>query len=83
MRAIPSSFLGDFNDGPGLDEYERLFGRSGVEIVIGEEDDIRLFDPHAETMLRRGLGGARAKYRAVLGERALDAGASGLRDGVS
>ncbi|MCE8469933.1 endonuclease, partial [Rhodovulum sulfidophilum] len=24
--------LGDFNDGPGLDEYEKLFGRSGVEI---------------------------------------------------
>ena len=45
--------LGDFNDGPGLDEYEKLFGRSGVEIVagIGEpggqgtEPDV-LYDPH-------------------------------------
>jgi MFS family permease len=24
--------LGDLNDGPGLDEYEKLFGHSGVEI---------------------------------------------------
>lgn len=38
--------LGDFNDGPGLDEYEKLFGRSGVEIVLGSEDDVQLFDPH-------------------------------------
>lgn len=30
--------LGDFNDGPGLDKYERVFGRSGVEIVIGDPD---------------------------------------------
>jgi hypothetical protein len=48
--------LGDFNDGPGLDEYERLFGRSGVEIVIGDDDDVRLYDPHAETVIRRPLG---------------------------
>ncbi|MEL7154058.1 MAG: endonuclease/exonuclease/phosphatase family protein, partial [Pseudomonadota bacterium] len=27
--------LGDFNDGPGMDRYERIFGRSGVEIVMG------------------------------------------------
>ena len=31
--------LGDFNDGPGLDKYERVFGRSGVEIVMGPLDD--------------------------------------------
>lgn len=48
--------LGDFNDGPGLDEYEKLFGRSGVEIVIGEEDDIRLYDPHAEAVIQRRVG---------------------------
>ncbi|NNE81932.1 MAG: endonuclease [Silicimonas sp.] len=53
----PLIVLGDFNDGPGLDEYERLFGRSGVEIVIGDVDDRRLYDPHAETILRRRLGG--------------------------
>jgi endonuclease/exonuclease/phosphatase family metal-dependent hydrolase len=41
--------LGDLNDGPGLDEYEKLFGRSGVEIVLGWDEDrkTRLFDPHA------------------------------------
>ncbi|MDI3335230.1 endonuclease/exonuclease/phosphatase family protein [Defluviimonas aestuarii] len=41
--------MGDFNDGPGLDEYEKLFGRSGVEIVMGwdEPHETRLFDPHA------------------------------------
>ena len=48
--------MGDFNDGPGLDEYERLFGRSGVEVVIGDEDDTRLYDPHAEMVIRRPLG---------------------------
>ncbi len=41
--------MGDFNDGPGLDEFEKLFGRSGVEIVLGwdEPRETRLFDPHA------------------------------------
>lgn len=48
--------MGDFNDGPGLDEYERLFGRSGVEIVIGDDDDVQLYDPHADTVIRRPLG---------------------------
>ena len=31
--------LGDFNDGPGLDKYERVFGRSGVEVVLGNPAD--------------------------------------------
>lgn len=53
----PLIVLGDFNDGPGLDEYERLFGRSGVEIVIGEGDESRLYDPHAEALLQRRFGG--------------------------
>lgn len=41
--------VGDFNDGPGLDEYEKLFGRSGVEIVMGLDGppDLQLHDPHA------------------------------------
>ena len=38
--------LGDFNDGPGLDEYEKLFGRSGVEIVLGDGGDVQMYDPH-------------------------------------
>lgn len=41
--------MGDFNDGPGLDEFEKLFGHSGVEIVLGVDvpSETRLYDPHA------------------------------------
>nr|WP_244868098.1 endonuclease/exonuclease/phosphatase family protein [Vannielia litorea] len=48
---------GDFNDGPGLDEYEELFGRSGLEIVLGADkpQDRRLIDPHARQALAGGL----------------------------
>lgn len=31
----PMIVMGDLNDGPGLDEYEHLFGRSSVEIILG------------------------------------------------
>ncbi|UYV39016.1 endonuclease [Rhodobacteraceae bacterium D3-12] len=48
--------MGDLNDGPGLDEYEDLFGRSSVEIVLGEGDGNKLFDPHAQVALQRRLG---------------------------
>lgn len=47
----PLIVLGDLNDGPGLDEYENLFGRSSVEIILGDD----LFDPHARQALRRSL----------------------------
>ncbi len=41
--------LGDLNDGPGLDEYEALFGRSSVEVVMGPQHEAgrQLYDPHA------------------------------------
>ncbi|MEL7460660.1 MAG: endonuclease/exonuclease/phosphatase family protein [Pseudomonadota bacterium] len=61
--ADPLIVLGDFNDGPGLDEYEKLFGRSGVEIVIGEEGAVRLREPHAEMALARRLGAAPTSAR--------------------
>lgn len=48
--------LGDFNDGPGLDEYEKLFGRSGLEIVLGEGAASELYDPHARMALGRRVG---------------------------
>ena len=48
--------LGDFNDGPGLDEYEKLFGRSGVEVVLGEDGPLALYDPHARMALGRRVG---------------------------
>ena len=48
--------LGDLNDGPGLDEYEDLFGRSSIEIIMGKDDDAGLFDPNARRALRRRIG---------------------------
>jgi hypothetical protein len=50
--------MGDFNDGPGIDDYEKLFGHSGVEIVIGTDDDpaLRMFDPHATMAFSRRVG---------------------------
>lgn len=57
--------LGDFNDGPGLDEYEKLFGRSGIEIVLGEGAGPRMYDPHARMVLGRRIGAmpATARFR--------------------
>ncbi|MEM7471512.1 MAG: endonuclease/exonuclease/phosphatase family protein [Pseudomonadota bacterium] len=57
--------LGDFNDGPGLDEYEKLFGRSSVEIVMGEAPS-EMFDPHARDALSRRIGTARSTSRFFL-----------------
>ena len=50
--------MGDFNDGPGLDEYEKLFGHSGIEVVLGLEQPVgrRLYDPHADMALSQKLG---------------------------
>jgi endonuclease/exonuclease/phosphatase family metal-dependent hydrolase len=45
---------GDLNDGPGLDQFEALFGRSSVEIVMNGD----LFDPHARAALSRRLSAA-------------------------
>jgi hypothetical protein len=57
--------MGDFNDGPGLDEYEKLFGRSGVEIVLGwdEPRETRLFDPHARMAISKKLSAAPVSAR--------------------
>lgn len=56
--------MGDFNDGPGLDEYEQLFGRSGVEIVLGAPGQVKLSDPNAELALasRVGLSPTSARF---------------------
>ncbi len=50
--------LGDFNDGPGLDEYEAEFGVSGVEIVMGPATPaaLHLNDPHARMALTQRIG---------------------------
>ena len=54
----PLIVMGDLNDGPGLDEYEHLFGRSSVEIITGEGGNERhlLYDPHARRALTRKIG---------------------------
>ncbi len=64
----PLIVLGDFNDGPGLDEYEQLFGRSGVEIVLGVGKDPaqQLFDPHAKIALSQRIGAQPATSRFYL-----------------
>ncbi|APE42882.1 endonuclease [Sulfitobacter alexandrii] len=55
----PLVVLGDLNDGPGLDSFESLFGKSSVEIVMGQEGEAgALFDPHARQALLRKLGAA-------------------------
>lgn len=50
--------MGDFNDGPGIDEFEKLFGHSGIEIVLGTapEPATRLIDPHANMALQSKVG---------------------------
>lgn len=60
--------LGDFNDGPGLDDYEKLFGRSGVEIVLGENGDTKLVDPHADMAFSRRVGAMPATARFYIAE---------------
>ena len=54
--------LGDLNDGPGLDEYEALFGRSSLEIIMGHGADA-LYDPHAAIALSQKVGAQPATAR--------------------
>ena len=58
----PVMVMGDLNDGPGLDEFESLFGPSSVEIVLGE-GAAALFDPHARQALSRRLGASPTSAR--------------------
>lgn len=62
-EGTPLFVLGDLNDGPGLDQYEHLFGRSSVEIIMGLGRDGQratpestLYDPHASIGLSTRLG---------------------------
>lgn len=52
----PLVVLGDLNDGPGLDSFEGLFGRSSIEIILGTGGDEKLFDPHAARALSTRFG---------------------------
>ncbi len=53
---MPFMLLGDLNDGPGLDAFENLFGRSSVEIILGTDGPHPLYDPHAARALGQRLG---------------------------
>jgi endonuclease/exonuclease/phosphatase family metal-dependent hydrolase len=63
--------MGDLNDGPGLDEFEHLFGRSSVEILLGDD----LFDPHAHRALVQTLGAhpTTARFKLQEGDQYLQA----------
>ena len=56
--------MGDFNDGPGIDQYERIFGQSGVEIVLGltAPPKLQLTDPNALMALQPGLHPTSARF---------------------
>jgi hypothetical protein len=58
VENTPLIVLGDLNDGPGLDSFEDLFGRSSIEIVLGTGNQRRLYDPHAARALSHRLGAA-------------------------
>ncbi|MGE4612584.1 MAG: endonuclease/exonuclease/phosphatase family protein [Paracoccaceae bacterium] len=47
----PLVVLGDFNDGPGVNDFETLFAKSGVEIVLGDAGTMEMVEPHAAIML--------------------------------
>lgn len=55
-EGTPLMLLGDLNDGPGLDVFEELFGRSSVEIILGGDATHDLYDPHAARALGQRLG---------------------------
>lgn len=61
----PVIVLGDFNDGPRLDAFEELFGRSGVELVLGDQNqpETHLKDPNARLWLDPMQGWALSSAR--------------------
>ena len=69
--------LGDLNDGPGLDGYEKLFGKSSVEIVLGSADnpETHLKEPNAEIWLdpRQGWSVSTARFYSKQHKRYLNA----------
>lgn len=55
-QGVPLMVMGDLNDGPGLDVFEDLFGRSSVEIILGQQGVHPLYDPHAARALAQRIG---------------------------
>ena len=69
VEGVPLIVAGDFNDGPGLDAFEALFGRSGVEIVLAAG----LHDPHAVPPRLGGAAPTTARFWDNRNERWLNA----------
>lgn len=67
--------LGDFNDGPGLDKYERVFGRSGVEVVIGDtgHPDLQMITPYTKPVAPSQSRPATARFYNNRSQRYLNA----------
>lgn len=65
-RGEPIMMMGDLNDGPGLDEFEDLFGRSTVEIVMGKGGMFELHDPHAKQAVTQKIGPQHSSARFYL-----------------
>ncbi|WP_299351326.1 endonuclease/exonuclease/phosphatase family protein [uncultured Shimia sp.] len=65
----PLIVLGDLNDGPGLDEYEDLFGRSSVEIIMGELGHDCLYDPHARQAMQARFGAQASTSRFYIAQK--------------
>lgn len=79
-RGTPLIVMGDLNDGPGLDEFEGLFGRSTLEIVTGDAPCRALHDPHARRALhQRAVAAVPASARFFLAPRMRDDGEAGER----
>ncbi|MFC7705316.1 endonuclease/exonuclease/phosphatase family protein [Plastorhodobacter daqingensis] len=64
----PLIVLGDFNDGPGLEEFEHLFSRSAVDIVLGWDraPKARLYDHHARLALANRTAAAPVSARFLM-----------------
>lgn len=65
----PLVVLGDFNDGPEIDEHEEGFALSAVEIVQGRDRprQLRLHDAHLRAALGRRPAAAPASARFLIG----------------
>ncbi|MCL4188783.1 MAG: endonuclease/exonuclease/phosphatase family protein [Rhodobacteraceae bacterium] len=65
----PLVVLGDFNDGPGFDDFEQEFALSAVEIVLGRDRPrhLHLHDAHARAALGKRLAAAPSSARFLVG----------------
>ena len=46
-QGTPLIVAGDMNDGPGFDQYEKMLGRSTIEVLMGGEGMPKMYEPHA------------------------------------